>query len=177
MYRISTQISCALREPCRAYHDPSYVYLGTCTYRFRLHIPGFNNRAIHDYHIPFLCSRGSSLLHCNSSCSAEFVSCHSGQSVQEIQWVIHYIADIARQKASWVLSVFHTRCHSIMLTLYKSMVRSLIEYYCPFWHPLKISDTKNWRVHRKRSSPEYRECAISTVHYWDRLVYHSLISL
>ena len=59
-----------------------------------------------------------------------------------LSWSPHIrsIADKARQKASWVLSVFHTRSPEIMLTWYKSMVRSLLEYCCPLWHPTKISD-------------------------------------
>ena len=60
----------------------------------------------------------------------------------DLSWSPHIatIANKARQKASWVLSVFHTRSISIMLTLYKSMVRSLVEYCCPLWHPTKIRD-------------------------------------
>ena len=48
----------------------------------------------------------------------------------------HDILDItskARQKAAWVLSLIHYRSPEIMLTLYKSMVRSLLEYCCPLW--------------------------------------------
>ena len=60
----------------------------------------------------------------------------------DLSWSPHIraIANKARQKASWVLSVFHTRSTTIMLTLYKSMFRSLVEYCCPLWHPSKISD-------------------------------------
>ena len=60
----------------------------------------------------------------------------------DLSWSPHIraIANKARQKASRVLSVFHTRSTTIMLTLYKSMVRSLVEYCCPLWHPSKISD-------------------------------------
>ena len=57
---------------------------------------------------------------------------------KDLSWSPHInsIANKARQKASWVLSVFHTRSTAIMLTLYKSMVRSLLEYCCPLWHPI-----------------------------------------
>ena len=55
----------------------------------------------------------------------------------DLSWSPHIraIANTARQKASWVLSVFHSRSTTIMLTLYKSMVLSLVEYCCPLWHP------------------------------------------
>ena len=42
--------------------------------------------------------------------------------------------------ASWVLSAFASRSPTVMLTLYKSMVRSRLEYCCPVWSPAKISD-------------------------------------
>ena len=60
----------------------------------------------------------------------------------DLSWT-HYILNItskARQKAAWVLSVFHSRSPEIMLTLYKSMVRSLLEYCCPLWSPTKVTD-------------------------------------
>ena len=47
----------------------------------------------------------------------------------DLSWTPHIktTANKARQKAAWVLSVFKTRSPVIMLTLYKSMVRSLLE--------------------------------------------------
>ena len=32
------------------------------------------------------------------------------------------------------------RSRKVMLTLYKSLVRSHLEYCCPLWHPDKIKD-------------------------------------
>ena len=60
----------------------------------------------------------------------------------DLSWTaqIKAMANKARQKAAWVLSVFHTRSPTIMLTLYKSMVRSLLEYCCPLWNLRKVSD-------------------------------------
>ena len=60
----------------------------------------------------------------------------------DLYWQPHIktIANKARQKAARVFSVFQTRSPVIMLTLYKSMVRRLLEYCCPLWHPSKICD-------------------------------------
>ena len=53
---------------------------------------------------------------------------------------IQQMAKTARTMTSWVLSVFRDRSRFLMLTLYKTMVRSKLEYYCPVWNPDKISD-------------------------------------
>ena len=37
-------------------------------------------------------------------------------------------------------SAFGNRTPTVMLTLYKSMVRSRLKYCCPVWNPVKISD-------------------------------------
>ena len=60
----------------------------------------------------------------------------------DLSWT-NYILDItskARQKAAWVLSVFHSRSLEIMLTLGKSMIRSLLEYCCLLWSTTKVTD-------------------------------------
>ncbi len=63
----------------------------------------------------------------------------------DASWTPHIqtIVNKARQKASWVLSVFRTRSPAVMLTLYKSMVRSLLEYCSPLWNPIKIGDIQD----------------------------------
>ena len=46
----------------------------------------------------------------------------------------------ARNAASWVLGVFKNRSTSVMLQLYKSLVRCRVEYCCPLWSPLKVDN-------------------------------------
>ena len=55
----------------------------------------------------------------------------------DLSWSPHIgtIVFRARSIASWVLSVFKTRASPTMLTLYKSLVRSHLEYCCPFFEP------------------------------------------
>ena len=95
----------------------------------------------------------------------------------DLSWSPHIreITDRARKKAAWVLSVFYTRSSEIMLTLYKSMVRSLLEYCSPLWNPLKISDIQELESVQKAFTA--RISGLKDVHYWDRLKQLSLMSL
>ena len=95
----------------------------------------------------------------------------------DLSWTLQIkaLANKARQKAAWVLSVFHTRSSTIMLTLYKSMVRSLFEYCCPSWNPSKVSDIQELEgVQRTFTS---RIAGTQHLDYWGRLKKLSLMSL
>ena len=95
----------------------------------------------------------------------------------DLSWSPHIraIADKARKKAAWVLSVFYTRTPEVMLTLYKSMVRSLLEYCSPLWNPTKISDIQELESVQKAFTA--RIVGMKDIHYWDRLKKLSLMSL
>ena len=87
----------------------------------------------------------------------------------DLSWT-HYILDItskARQKAAWVLSVFYSRSPEIMLTLYKSMVRSLLEYCCPLWSPTKVTDIQELENVQKIFTTKI--AGMSELNYWERL--------
>ena len=60
----------------------------------------------------------------------------------DLSWTRHIntIVGRARGVSLWVLSVFRSRESYVMMTLYKSLVRSHLEYCCPLWHPTKIKD-------------------------------------
>ena len=44
----------------------------------------------------------------------------------------------ARKVASWVLGVFRDRSKVVMLQLYKSLIRSKLEYCSPLWNPSNL---------------------------------------
>ena len=56
------------------------------------------------------------------------------------QTQINIMADNARQMAAWTLGVFSSRTEEVMMTLYKTMVRSRLEFCCPLWDPHQIQD-------------------------------------
>ena len=77
----------------------------------------------------------------------------------------------------WACSIPDPLAISIMLTLYKSMVRSLVEYCCPLWHPTKIQDIQELEsVHETFTA---RIAGMQDMHYsyWYRLIHLSLMSL
>ena len=49
---------------------------------------------------------------------------------------ISNITESAKRMSSWILRTFETRENTPMLTLYKSLVRPLLEYSSPLWSPI-----------------------------------------
>ena len=95
----------------------------------------------------------------------------------DLTWSYHISTIVckARSVAAWVLSVFKTRDRTTMLTLYKSLVRSLLEYCCPLWNPNKISDIQQLEsVQRTFTS---RICGLQDKNYWERLQDLQMMSL
>ena len=88
---------------------------------------------------------------------------------------INLIVDKACSKAAWALSVFQCRNINTMMTLYKSLVRPLLEYCCPLWNPSKILDIQCIEnVQRNFTS---KISGFENLSYWDRLKQLNLMSL
>ena len=60
----------------------------------------------------------------------------------DLSWSKHIgnMVTKARSTLSWMLSVFKTRDRTAMKTLYKSLIRSLLEYCCLLWNPNKVTE-------------------------------------
>ena len=63
------------------------------------------------------------------------------------------IAEDGRKMLGWVLSVFKDRSQLTMLTLFKSIVQSKLEYCCPLWDPSSLSDIKRLEQIQRICSP------------------------
>ena len=95
----------------------------------------------------------------------------------DMSWSPHVntITSRARTVAAWVLSAFMTRDKMTMLTLYKSLVRSHLEYCCPLWNPDKLSDIQQLEgVQRTFTS---KISGVKHLDYWSRLKALHLMSL
>ena len=95
----------------------------------------------------------------------------------DLSWsqYIYEITGKARQKAIWVLAVFRSRSKDIILTLYKSMVRSQLEYCSPLWNPFKISSIQELESVQKVFTSKIS--GMTELNYWDRLRQQSLMPL
>ena len=81
----------------------------------------------------------------------------------------------ARKAASWVLGVFKTRSLTVMILLFKSLVRSRVEYCCPLWNPLKIADIQ--KIEDIQRQFTRRIHGFQDIDYWERLTALKLLSL
>ena len=92
-------------------------------------------------------------------------------------WSAHIstIAEEGRKMLSWILGIFQDRTRLTMLTLYKSMVRSKLEYCCPLWNPSSVAEMlKLERIERIFTS-KVEGCR--ELPYWERLKYLRIQSL
>ena len=96
----------------------------------------------------------------------------------ELNWTTHVctIVKSAKKKAGWALSCFRDRSPCTMLTLYKSLIRSLLEYNCPLWNGLSLHEVRDLEA-VQRSFTSKIKCPPHVQNYWDRLQFLHLMSL
>ena len=81
----------------------------------------------------------------------------------------------ARRISGWVLRAFKTREVKAMLILYKSLVRSKLEYCCPIWDTPKISDIQKVEAVQRQFTK--RIDGMRDLSYWERLKKLNLYSM
>ena len=93
------------------------------------------------------------------------------------QWGPHIERTVqgARKMAAWTLSAFKDRSPTVMLTLYKSMVRPKLEYCCPVWNPTKVTEIQKLENVQRSFTNKISGCR--ELHYWERLKKLKLMSL
>ena len=95
----------------------------------------------------------------------------------DLSWTKHVgiIVSKAQQTLSWALSVFFDRSITSMMTLYKSFVRSKIEYCCPLWHSRKFTDVQ--MIESPQRTFTSKIVGMERLDYWQRLKKLNLLSL
>ena len=89
---------------------------------------------------------------------------------------LEQLIQAASNLSSWVLRTFYTRAPRPMLTLYKSMILSKLDYCSPLWHP-HCSATLTNRLEAVQRSFTQRIQGMADLSYWDRLNALNLRSL
>ena len=94
-----------------------------------------------------------------------------------ITWTPHIntMVDKTRRLTTWVLSVFKDRSTETMMCLYKSIIRSRLEYLSPLWHPSKQEDIKCIESVQRLFTSKIK--GLSEFSYHDRLKILGLMSL
>lgn len=88
---------------------------------------------------------------------------------------INQICNKAGTKVSWILSAFKCRNSVVLLTLYTSLVRSLIEYCCPLWSPCTVNEIQKLEAVQRRLTSKIT--GLQDMDYWSRLKALNLMSL
>ena len=94
-----------------------------------------------------------------------------------LSWGPHIstMTDSARRMSSWILSVFKSRDELTMLTLYKSLVRSRLEYSSPLWTTNKVEDIIQIESIQRAYTSKIEGC--DGLSYHNRLCHLKLMSL
>ena len=88
---------------------------------------------------------------------------------EKLSWVVHYntICRKAKQLCGWILHTFSARDQVTLLTLFKSLVRSNLEFCCEVWNPHLNKDIVS--IEQIQRSFTSRILEVKDLNYWERL--------
>ena len=89
--------------------------------------------------------------------------------------IVWFLQSRGCSSAFWVMSVFGSREEEVMMTPYKSFVRSQLNYSSLLWHVQKIGDIEV--IEGVQRAFKSRISAVSQFDYWERLRKLKLMSL
>lgn len=88
---------------------------------------------------------------------------------------IRLITAKARSMCGWILRTFRSRDKEAMITLYKTLVRPILDYGSQLWNPNKKSEIKEIENVQKYFTKKIKH--LDHKNYWERLQYLKLMSL
>ena len=107
-----------------------------------------------------------------------YICSHSAMIFCRYMWccyVIHFTLLYFTLLYYWMLSAFKTRDKATMMTLYKSLVRSHLEYCCPLWNCFNDKDIQQLEGMQRTFTSKID--GIQHLNYWQRLKALDLMSL
>ena len=181
--RVSRKI-CSMSDVCLLQRDLDRVCEWSIENNMQLHESKFQLMS-HRYspvsifeELPFFVEQNSYLASGNVTLYPSSELRDLGLAVSSnLSWSAHIyeITATARSVASWVLSVFRSRDREVMMTLYKSLVRSHLEYCCPLWHSVEIHEIQ--AVEDVQRVFTRKVLGMNELDYWSRLKCLNLMSL
>ena len=119
----------------------------------------------------------------NTSATARKYTSNDGSSIKEVEHVrdlgiimsrdgtfrehITNVTESARSLCGWVLRTFRTRDKLPMLTLWKSLIRSKLEYCCQLWCPSRKGDIQMLEQIQRNYIRKIR--GTERLNYWEQL--------
>ena len=96
---------------------------------------------------------------------------------KELDWDDHIckITLQAKRICGWILNVFATRDKTTMMLLFKSLVRSRLEYCCELWDPFSIKHISAIEQVQKKFTNKI--AIVKDLNYWQRLESLNISSL
>ena len=96
---------------------------------------------------------------------------------EKLDWTNHYniIVSKAKRMSGWIFSSFHSRNRNVLLVLFKSLVRSGLEYGCEIWFPYLNKDIVY--IEQVQRSFTNRISGLQDLNYWLRLKILKISSL
>ena len=96
---------------------------------------------------------------------------------RKLDWKVHIfnICKKSRRTSGWVLNTFFTREREPMFTIYKTLIRPILEYNCEIWNPYKITDII--QIEKIQRTFTYKITGVQDLNYWERLTNLKLLSL
>ena len=88
---------------------------------------------------------------------------------------IRNITEAARLQCSWILRTFQTRDQAPMITLWKSLVQSKLEYCCQLWNPSQKGDIQ--ALEQVQRNFLRKITGMHELNYWEQLQALSVYSL
>ena len=150
-------------------HDDKFVYLN---FNIRSRNSTMANLPFYSENLQYVTSAGNLLEPSDSVTDLGIILSDNTDWSPHISMIVKK----AKQRAGWALSIFKDRSPLVMLTIFKSLIRSLLEYACPLWIGLSLQNMRDLEA-IQRAFTNRTSCPSHVTNYWERLKFLNIMSL